>query len=209
MTGRPGTGRLDIVRRRTGERRGARLCGESASSPDAPEPRTRRLGLHRLVRRRPCRRRRASVDDARRRPAASAFVSTQASTKVVPHRLRGRSVEIEADVASGGQLVVWPDPVVCFAGSRYEQRQHFELEAGAALVLVDWMTSGRRDRESDGASSATRAGSQSATIGVWCCVIRCCCPTTDGDLAARMGRFDVLATAAVIGTAPTRRSIGS
>ena len=47
---------------------------------------------------------------------ASVFLSSQASTKVYRSHARA-SLQLDADVAAGGQLIVWPDPVVCFAGS--------------------------------------------------------------------------------------------
>jgi urease accessory protein len=39
-----------------------------------------------------------------------------------------------------------PDAVQAFAGSSYRQRQEFHLTKRAALVLVDWFTSGRAAR---------------------------------------------------------------
>ena len=40
-----------------------------------------------------------------------------------------------------------PDPVTCFSAAKYEQFQKFYLDdANANLVLVDWCTSGRRER---------------------------------------------------------------
>ena len=40
-----------------------------------------------------------------------------------------------------------PDPVTCFSAAKYEQFQKFYLDdAKANLVLVDWCTSGRRER---------------------------------------------------------------
>ena len=47
----------------------------------------------------------------------------------------------------------WPDPVVCFAGSSYRQRQQFDVDGSGGLVLVDWMTSGRRGSASAGGST--------------------------------------------------------
>eukprot|EP00250_Pteridium_aquilinum_P035636 c9749_g1_i1 orf=424-990(+) len=39
-----------------------------------------------------------------------------------------------------------PDPVTCFAAAKYKQFQAFYLASDANLVLVDWCTSGRRER---------------------------------------------------------------
>src|SRR5262245_38776764 len=75
-------------------------------------------------------------------PGAAAFVSTQASTKVY-RSPAGATSELSARVGDRGLLVVAPDPVVCFRGSRYRQLQQFDLARDAGLVLVDWVTSGR------------------------------------------------------------------
>jgi urease accessory protein len=129
---------------------------------------------------------------------ATAFLSTQASTKVYRSEL-GTSVVVDARVREGGQLVVWPDPVVCFAASSYRQRQHFELEADTTLVLVDWMTSGRR---ASGERWRFERYSTRITVrydGKLVLVDSVSLSAAEGDLIARMGRFDVLCTAAVVG----------
>ena len=75
-------------------------------------------------------------------PCARALVATQASTKVYRSE-RGASQRLHARVDDGSLLVLLPDPVTCFAGSRYTQEQHVRMHAGASLVLVDWLTAGR------------------------------------------------------------------
>ena len=128
---------------------------------------------------------------------AAAYLSTQASTKVY-RSTRGTSAELTARVGDEGLLVVAPDPVVCFAASRYRQRQRFELAARASLVAIDWMTSGRW-----AAGERWAFDSYEARLSVRCderllvhdvLSLR----ARDGDLAARMGRFDVIAIAVVI-----------
>jgi urease accessory protein len=200
VTGRPGVGRLDIVRHRS---RSVVARAYAASPLRLLTPRnhgraawvyTGSYGgglvsgdaLHLTV---------------RVAPEASAFVSTQASTKVY-RSPGGTSVEVVGEVEAGARLVVWPDPVVCFAGSNYEQDQRFELkDASAALVLVDWMTSGRR--ESGERWRFDRYSSRLAIRYDGRLVLRDSLQlsSADGDLASRMGRFDVLATAVVIGRA--------
>jgi urease accessory protein len=74
-------------------------------------------------------------------------VGTQSTTKV--YKSPGGRVcrqTLSATVDDGALLVVAPDPVSCFAGARYEQRQRIEMHRGGALVVVDWFTSGRRCR---------------------------------------------------------------
>jgi urease accessory protein len=131
-------------------------------------------------------------------PGAAAFVSTQASTKVYRSPL-GAGAELTARIGADGLLVLVPDPVVCFAESRYEQSQQFDLADQATLIAVDWMTSGRR---AFGERWAFReyAARQRVYVGGQLVVYDNLVLRGDaGDLAARMGRFDVLAVALIVG----------
>lgn len=48
-------------------------------------------------------------------------------------------------IADNGALFLLPDPVTCFRSASYNQIQKFELaSATASLVLLDWVTSGRK-----------------------------------------------------------------
>jgi urease accessory protein len=130
---------------------------------------------------------------------ASAYLSTQASTKVY-RSVRGATVELRARVDEQALLVLAPDPVVCFADSRFHQRQEFDLAASASLVAVDWVTSGRRE-------SGERWAFASYTSHLIARLDRrlvvhdaMALRREDGDLGARMGRFDVLAIVLVLGT---------
>jgi len=133
-------------------------------------------------------------------PGASALVATQASTKVY-RSPRGTSVETRARIAPGGLLVLMPDPVVCFARSRYRQGQTFDVAENAGLVLVDWVTSGRRAAgerwafEEYASRSVVHLGRRLVVHESLALRAR------DGDLAARFGRFDVLALVAIVGRA--------
>ena len=73
---------------------------------------------------------------------ARALLTTQSSTKVYRSLRRSRQ-SVDATVCDGGLLAVVPDPVVCFAHADFVQTQRYDLDAGAALVVVDWITSGR------------------------------------------------------------------
>jgi urease accessory protein len=73
---------------------------------------------------------------------ARVWLTSQASTKVYRSG-RSSSQRLDARIGDGGLLVVWPDPIVAFAGSRFEQRQGFRLGAQATLVVVDCLLSGR------------------------------------------------------------------
>jgi urease accessory protein len=133
-------------------------------------------------------------------PGAAAFVSTQASTKVY-RSVRGSDVEMCADVGRAGLLVVVPDPVVCFAASSYRQTQCVNLADGARLVLVDWISSGRRAAGErwvfDEYVSRTIVRSNGRLVLHDATALR----SADGDLATRMGRFDVLALLLIVGEA--------
>jgi urease accessory protein len=80
-------------------------------------------------------------------PGAVAAITTQAETKV--YRCAGgrsASQRLRARVAAGAALAWVPDPVSPFAGARYEQRQDFDLAAGASLLAVDEVVAGRTAR---------------------------------------------------------------
>lgn len=89
-------------------------------------------------------------------PGTSAVLGTQATTKVYRARrpssggvaVRPNTCRqvLRATLAHDATLVSWPDPVTCFAGSRYAQEQAFDLSATASLLAVDWVTSGRMAR---------------------------------------------------------------
>jgi urease accessory protein len=137
-------------------------------------------------------------------PDASVFLSSQASTKVYRSQACS-SLHLEAGVAAGGQLILWPDPVVCFAGSSYRQEQRIDLAAGAGLILVDTISSGRRT-----AGERWQFDEYSARLTVRCdgrlvLLDGLRLSPSEGDLAARMGRFDVFSTVVIAG-APWREA---
>ncbi len=81
--------------------------------------------------------------DLRVGPSAALFLGTQATTKV--YRSTGATARqsISASVASGALLANLPEPVSCFAGSRFAQRVDLRLEAGASLAWLDAVSAGR------------------------------------------------------------------
>lgn len=81
----------------------------------------------------------------RARAGTTCWLGTQASTKIYKSRAGiGASQTLHAVVEPGATLFSFPDPVACFAGARYEQRQRFDIEPGGGLVALDWYTSGRK-----------------------------------------------------------------
>ena len=129
---------------------------------------------------------------------ASAFVSSQASAKVYRSRDRS-SAKIEATVSAGGHLVLWPDPVVCYAGSTFRQLQCVDLRDDGALVLVETMTSGRRasGERWQFVEYANRITVRQDGRVVLFDATRL--SSTEGNLGARLGRFDVLCTVVIVG----------
>ena len=78
---------------------------------------------------------------------ANCALATQASTKVfrsLAGEANGQTLTLHA--MAGATCIVLPDPLTCFAGAVFEQRMKIELAETASLVLVDWLTSGRRAR---------------------------------------------------------------
>jgi urease accessory protein len=129
---------------------------------------------------------------------ATALISTQASTKIY-RSPSGTRVDVHARVADGGLLVVAPDPVVCFAGASYRQTQRFELSADAGLILVDWLTSGRRAMGERWAFDACETRLTIAREGRPLVYDALSLRSRDGDLRRRMARFDVVGLVAIVG----------
>lgn len=131
-------------------------------------------------------------------PDASAYLSSQASTKVY-RSVRGATADLRARVGEQGLLVVAPDPVVCFADARFRQRQEFDVARSGALVAVDWLTSGRRE-SGERWSFAQYTNRLIVRIdGALIVHEVMSLRREDGDLGTRLGRFDVLAIVLVIG----------
>ena len=131
---------------------------------------------------------------------ASAMLSTQASTKVYRADVPA-SQRLHARVADDSLLVLLPDPVTPFASSQYVQEQRLDIAAGANLIAVDWMTAGRM-------SSGERWQFTSYESRTWLrregrLILHEAMALTpaDGDVAARLGRFNCIAWAVVIGPA--------
>ena len=78
---------------------------------------------------------------------AQLVLSTQASTRIF--RSIDGAVAEQHTVGAVGEnalAVVFPDPVVPQAASRYRQSQEWHLQPTALLLLIDWFHSGRMDQ---------------------------------------------------------------
>jgi urease accessory protein len=131
---------------------------------------------------------------------AMAMLSTQASTKVYRSR-RGTSMTLDVTVASGGLIAILPDPVVLFAGSTCRQSQRVDLEAGAGLVLVDALSSGRRAAGErwrfDRYASRLEVHQQGRLVLLDALAL----DADEGDLETRLGRFNILCVIVLLGPA--------
>ena len=130
---------------------------------------------------------------------AAAFISSQASTKIY-RSPGGTCADMHARVAADGLLVVAPDPVVCFSGARYRQTQTVELADRAALVLVDWVSSGRHAAGERWAFDEYHGRITVRLDGRLLVHDALALRAADGNLRERLGRFDVLAVVVLAGT---------
>jgi len=79
-------------------------------------------------------------------PESTFFFGTQANTRVYNSgQGAGSRQHTRGRVASGALAVVGVDPLVLHAGSRFKQSQTWDVAAGGALGLVDWIVAGRLD----------------------------------------------------------------
>jgi urease accessory protein len=130
------------------------------------------------------------------------LLSTQSSTKIYRSRIGDASSQfLYARIDAGALCVITPDPITCFAGAAYEQRQQYHLDESGSLVLVDWLTSGRRARGERWAFA--RYASRNEIFVAGRCVFRdaLLLDPADGPLnePQRMGKIDCLATAILLG----------
>jgi urease accessory protein len=136
-------------------------------------------------------------------PGTRTLLGTQASTKV--YRTAGLPCRqsLAARVADDAVLVSAPDPLVCFAGSRLDQHQRFDLSPTSSLVLVDSLASGRAARGERWAFDRYRGTIEIAVGGAPVFRDALLLDPADGPLGAplRMGAFDCVATVVLVGPA--------
>jgi urease accessory protein len=132
-------------------------------------------------------------------PGAAGLVGTQASTKVYRCPERACRQDTIARAGAGSLLAIVPDPVACFAGARYDQTLAVSLAEGASIVLVDAFTAGRsaRGERWDFHRYASRISidRDGAPLLRDAVVL----DPAHGDLRAKMGRFDAVATVVLAG----------
>ena len=129
---------------------------------------------------------------------ASAYLSTQASTKVYKSP-RGTTSGLRGSVAPDALLIVAPDPVVCYADARFAQVQEFDVAASGGLVVLDWFTAGRHRRGERWAFAHYESTLVIRLDGREVAHDVIALRTIDGSIADRFGRFAVMATVALAG----------
>lgn len=140
--------------------------------------------------------------DLRLAAGTCCFLGTQASTKVYRNPAGKPCGHVtRAEVGPGALLVFAPDPVQAFAQASYTQRQEFHLAAGASLVLLDWCLAGRAARGERWAFARFHSRNEIFVAGERLLLDSLLLDPAEGPLDAphRMGRFNCLATLALVG----------
>ncbi|MFT3771638.1 MAG: urease accessory protein UreD [Minicystis sp.] len=133
---------------------------------------------------------------------ARALLTSQATTKVYRSEGAVARQDLSATVARGGLLAVLPEPVCCFAGAIYAQRQRFDLAPEASLALVDCLSAGRTARRERWCFTSYRSSIEIKVKGRL--IVRESSLLEDGPagpVAMRFGRFDAIAVAVLVGPA--------
>jgi len=131
---------------------------------------------------------------------AALLLQTQASTKVY-RSPRGASSTLDARVGERARLLVLPDPTVCFRGASFQQTQSVDVKRSGTVVLMDWMTAGRR---ASGERWVFDRYASRLTIRYDGRVVlhdALLLSASEGPLAERMGRFDCVCLIVLIGVA--------
>ena len=133
---------------------------------------------------------------------ARCFLGTQASMKVYRNPTsRPCSHYMRARLGRASLLAFAPDPTQAFTGSRYQQRQEFHLHPESALVLVDWLCSGRAACGERWAFNSFQSRNEVFLGDSRVLLDSVLMDPADGplDSAYRMGRFNCLALVLVFG----------
>jgi urease accessory protein len=131
-------------------------------------------------------------------PGARAVIITQASTKVY-RSLRPACQHVMTSIDADGLLVMVPDPVVCFAGGHFSQRQRYDLDPRANLVMIDWMTSGRHGTGERWEFQHYSSGIDIRVGGQRILYDTLVLDGADGAVSERLSRFEVCLTAVIVG----------
>jgi urease accessory protein len=108
---------------------------------------------------------------------------------------------LNIDVGPNGVCAVLPDPLTCFAAANFEQQIRIDLAEGGSLVLVDWLTSGRRARGEQWAFDRYRSRIDAYVGSQLKFRDSLLLDAMNGPIAAeyRMGRYDCFGTVLMLG----------
>jgi len=139
---------------------------------------------------------------------ARLFLTSQASSKV--YRRAVSRCRVNASIGEGGVLVAWPDPIACFAGAAFEQRQRFRLARSAGLIAVDAWTAGRIAHGERWAFDRLALRTEIEIDGRPVLADAVVVSPAHGGLAARMAGAQAFATIAIAGDrfAPVVAALG-
>jgi urease accessory protein len=130
------------------------------------------------------------------------FLGTQASTKIYrsPNFQISRQ-SLNATLGADSLCVAAPDPITCFAHARFQQRQRFDLDPSASLVLIDWLASGRHASGERWAFDRYDSGIDVRIGGKLLVRETLLLDPADGPIGSRsrMGRFNCFATLILVG----------
>lgn len=134
--------------------------------------------------------------------ASTALLTTQAGTKVYRSRGAVAAQRLRARVGAGAALAVLPQPVSCYAGSRFQQEQRLELEPGASLLWLDALTAGRVARGERWGADDCRSRVELSSGGrlLLADALRLV-PGEGPPVAERLAGVDLLGTAVLLGPA--------
>jgi urease accessory protein len=128
---------------------------------------------------------------------ARLLLASQSSTKV--YRGPCSRFTLHAHLDHEATLVSWPEPVVCFRDAKFEQEQRFVLAANASALVVDAYTAGRISRGERWLFARLRTALFVDIGGGRALSDATVLDGAHGEIAARMGAVDAVATAVLAG----------
>ncbi|HEU4732967.1 MAG TPA: urease accessory protein UreD [Kofleriaceae bacterium] len=130
---------------------------------------------------------------------ARLFLTSQASGKV--YRGAASRCRLDAAIGEDAVLIAWPDPLACFAGAAFEQRQRFRLARSAGVICVDAWTAGRIAHGERWAFDTLALVTEIEIDGERVVTEALRVSPRHGALAARMGDAQAFATIVIAGEA--------
>mmetsp|Transcript_4767 Transcript_4767/g.6021 ORF Transcript_4767/g.6021 Transcript_4767/m.6021 type:complete len:312 (-) Transcript_4767:1896-2831(-) len=141
--------------------------------------------------------------------SSNCVFTTQASTKVYKssafvgdkesERKHFAVQKMKLEIEKDAFVCVLPDPVQCFRDARYKQIQQIEMAPSSNLLLVDWLTAGRLNRERWDFLSYASSTSISIAEELVCLENVKLEPGNGLTIAKQMGKINSIATVILVG----------